>query len=52
MKNKNKKETLNDRILEFLEAQLSKPAASLPHFEQLSFFEHLNLSSLSKVMAV
>jgi len=26
--------------------------ASLPHFEQLSFFERLNPSSLSKVMVV
>ena len=24
----------------------------LPHFKQLSFFEHLNLSSLSKVMDI
>ena len=51
---KNKKITVNDEILKFSMAQspLGFPWASLPQFEQLSYLEPFNLSSLLKVIAV
>jgi len=50
--NKKMKIPLNDGISGGPTAFSRWPGASLPHFEQLSFFERLSSNYLSKVMVI